>query len=373
MATLLAVSILTSTLSVSALATDTTGSGTKEDPYVTVTETSSTDPETGSTTTLRESENTWTETSENTTSSGVETTTVTTVTDSQGSVLSENGSTQSSETTTTTVSSETDKQVDESKSTSETTSETTTSKETQQGQWSEEQVNDRYLVSTGTTQVTDETSSSEAIYTGINDSVTIDLTPGNTAEVQVSVDPNAVDTTNLPSGLTGGNSLAPAQTTETITREDGTVITKVTTALYGADGVTIVGYQVSIKAETKTETNVGDPIEINWTLQENSESTAPEGYTVGKTQTDVTDDSGNKIGTQTVKTEEIYDADGVTVIGYQITTTTTTSDATQISSTQTDMASMVQEQPVTTFTLPEKPAASTTTDPATGETTTVTV
>jgi hypothetical protein len=182
-------------------------------------------------------------------------------------------------------------------------------------------------------------------------SITLDLTPGQ----ETSVTGPTVNHLQVLSDLTGGSSDEPASVTQTSSvNEDGSVITTVTTttALYGQDGKTVIGYQVTVTTTTASdgETVTADP-ETTTTVP------APTGYIPGTVTTPLTED-GHVIGSCVVTTTELTADDGA-VVGYEVVTITTT---------DTDDATA---EPGTTTALPGKPVASQSTED--GQTTTVRV
>lgn len=155
-------------------------------------------------------------------------------------------------------------------------------------------------------------------------------------------------------------------------KTEGNVTTE-TKAIYASDGKTVIGYEI-VRTTTTEKTDTEDVSGKQPTEEPESGDdiveikTAPEGYAAGTVES--IGEHGEKIRTVT---EEIVE--NGKVVGYKITRTTTiTNSASGTVTTESTAATITEEgEHVETFTLPEKPAESVSTDEITGVTTTVTV
>lgn len=396
LATVMSVSMLMSSVSITSFANET--EGTKENPTVTVTVTEVKDTETGNDIQNTETEKNWFEQENNiqeeesgnnpesaaagqTTIEGSETITEQVVTNEKGQVVEESTEIEGQEKTiveSTITESQTESQKEiESSVDTETGDQTIVTEPTTENpeytEWQEtgtesgsEWVKDEEKSSDGNPTVTEsESETSKTTEIELSDpldtqDVTLNLTPGGNDEEKIYV---SVE------DLVNGNIEVPEN--KSYTDDNGNQVEVVVTEEKNANG-DVIGYSVvttttNVKANTTTgETYEGDTTEIG------SEVIAPSGYTEGTSEpVPVYDEAGNEIGYAVTETKAIKDGNG-NVIGYEIikTTTKTQEDSSQ---TMLEGSQSSTENTDMSFTLPEKPEASVTTDAATGETTTVTV
>lgn len=394
LATIMAVSMVMSSTSISAMAeiasdsnaakVEVTGEGTLENPQVTTSTTITVDPETGNTTVTIEIENK----AEGTNADGIYVSTESsqleiTVTDGQGRVVTESETTSGSETTITNttetneISSERNVQLDEiidtetGDQTGEITSTTNnpaytewTESETDDGDWvkNEEESLDGAPEVVDSQQAEAETENLVVTEDPLdNADAAINMTPGNTSETKLylSMEELAAENLEIP------------QNSEYID-VDGNQVKEVVTEITNDQGI-VIGYEVvKTTTEVKTDTVIGDVYEGTTTLAGN-ETIAPSGYTEGVSDpVPVYDADGNEIGTEVTETKAIRD-DAGNIVGYEIIKTTTKTNVETSDPTALENQDATAENTNETFTLPTKPEDSVTTDAATGETTTVTV
>lgn len=186
-------------------------------------------------------------------------------------------------------------------------------------------------------------------------------------DVALSADPQAKEIVAL---LNQSNVVNGIYTTTDTSDPDKTVTT-VYQVHYAEDGKTIIGYTATTTTSTvtrdATEGETAESITETTTTQRK-----PEGYTTGiKDAIAVTDQNGN--GSMIEEVNEILDREG-NVIGYEIIKTTTYEPQSNTVSTPLSGGIVTdQAAPVTEIILPAKPTASETTDPTTGTTTTILV
>lgn len=426
---MLTVSMLMSALSIPAMASEDADTGTQE-PTVTVTVTVEKDETSGDTTTTTVTDKEWssaediavdlpdsgtetdsetgTETGSETeagaaaepeapntevtaegekTVTGSETTTEVTIVNNDNKVIEESGNISGSETTTETTTvteSTTEKDVLIDETDTETQDTTTvdgetvitpdedwTEVETSQGQWTQGATTEGTWETTSSTSETSADVKAEVTDPLDEGNVSLELKPGEKAEVTIDVDVQDVEKT-----LEGDTGFDPAIIEQLSKLPNGQQIKEtsankevVYTPIYGEDGETLIGYEKTTTTITTDETIIDSTEKPSETVVGTQVTkTAPEGYEIG--EEDSEGENGETIHTVT---EPIYDIDNATIIGYKITkTTTSVEDGTETN--ESDSADItISETPEVTIILPEKPAESTTVDEATGETTKVTV
>jgi LPXTG-motif cell wall-anchored protein len=360
--TALIVSMLAGVIgSTATAAAETTGSGTKEDPIVSVETTTVTEGSNTVTTTTTVSE--WKEPTDSDTTSETQTTITgeekkveTTVTDNRGNKLSDstdvNGK-ETTETTTTSQSSTTERDQElkdlendptetpatttiEPTDTPQSSSKTETG-ETKEGAWVEGATSttpSSIDLAETTTEKVDTSSLSGSLSDSLTDGkVTLTMTPGKTAQAGVSVSASDILTSNLPEDvkkiLEAGNPV-----TRTIEKNGEVIGTETITAVQ-KDGK-IVSYTVTTNTKETTETRGEEKSDTALTY-ENSASVAPTkndgaDYVDGEEELVNSYDDGNGNTTKVVE-KTVQRKDEAGNISYDIvrTTTTVTTTETEVS------------------------------------------
>lgn len=318
-----------------------------------------------------------------TTVTGQETTVDTTVTDKDGNIVQESEHVSGSQTTvtdTTETKTDTKQDVLVGETTDESASEPTApgySESETSGEWTEQgtvsgpKTEGELKPETPTDKVPEkpeENKKTDAELSGVTnpldkEQITITLKPGssenpnvNSVKKEVSMEEILAGNIEIPDALKGN----PNGYEET--SADGSVTTTYTPIYSEKDGTTIIGYEVVTTTKTVSGPSASDKkLESVNAGAVTSTPTAPEGYTPGSKTEPVTDDSGEVIGEKTTTTEEIRDKDG-NVIGYQITTTTTTNNSSTTTNTDIDKTPTTDTKVEESISLPEKPAESDATD-----------
>jgi len=193
--------------------------------------------------------------------------------------------------------------------------------------------------------------------------VTLELTPGG---VQVRVEESiTVEEILMANDDWNGFDYGVVQQLEqakngTIVSDDGKVTTE---AIYGKDGITIIGYKVTTVNEVTVPGTPGEPVDTGETREDEKHYTTVKSEPViaddwNKDAGDILNEDGEKIGSVVMTKEPIYGEDGKTVIGYTITKTTTTDYDNTQRTEATGETTSVSDPVKTGFALPEKPVES---------------